>query len=370
MLMRKITLFLIAVAALAFAAHAGQLSASPGTTTSVEPAIANSLSDLGTQDEPTEQTEPPMFNGLTEDGVQGFGVIIFDTEPDCTIYYRYVFEGEGYSEWMEYTEMLWFTEPGHYRVEAYAVAPGKDPSEVYAYEFMVVELQTLCPIITITTGNSYQGTYVDITESEPDCYIYFRYQTADGYWSDWMAYTDAMTFTEPGDYVIEAYAVAPGKAQSEVVAEWFTVSMPEQTEAPMFNGFTEDGVQGFGVIIFDTEPDCTIYYRYVFEGEGYSEWMEYTDELWFTEPGHYRVEAYAVAMGKTVSEVYAYEFIVMPIVQPGDLNHDGILGIEDVTTLIDIIISNSTTTPECDVNQDGSVDIADVTDLIDYILAQ
>jgi hypothetical protein len=195
--MRKITLFLIAVAALAFAAHAGQLSASPGTTTSVEPAIANSLSDLGTQDEPTEQTEPPMFNGLTEDGVQGFGVIIFDTEPDCTIYYRYVFEGEGYSEW-----------------------------------------------------------------------------------------------------------------------------------------------------------------------------MEYTDELWFTEPGHYRVEAYAVAMGKTVSEVYAYEFIVMPIVQPGDLNHDGILGIEDVTTLIDIIISNSTTTPECDVNQDGSVDIADVTDLIDYILAQ
>jgi hypothetical protein len=62
--------------------------------------------------------------------------------------------------------------------------------------------------------------------------------------------------------------------------------------------------------------------------------------------------------------------MVMPIVQPGDLNHDGILGIEDVTTLIDIIISNSTTTPECDVNQDGSVDIADVTDLIDYILAQ
>ena len=190
-----------------------------------------------------------------------------------------------------------------------------------------------------------------------------------------MAYTDAMTFTEPGDYVIEAYAVAPGKDRSEVVAEWFTVSMPEQTVAPMFNGFTEDGVQGFGVIIFENEPDCTIYYRLTVYEENtgwmdYTDWMEYTDELWFTEPGQYRVEAYAVAPGKCPSEVYAYEFIVMPLVQPGDVNHDGILGIEDVTTLIDIILDNSTPTPECDVNQDGSVDIADVTDLIDYILAQ
>ena len=54
--MRKITLFLIAVAVLAFAAHAGQLSASPGTTTSVEPAIANSLSDLGISTQDANQT--------------------------------------------------------------------------------------------------------------------------------------------------------------------------------------------------------------------------------------------------------------------------------------------------------------------------
>ena len=91
MLMRRITFFLIALAALAFAAHAGELSASTGTT-SVEPAIASSLSDLSLsmQDEP-EQTDPPMFNGFTEDGVQGYGVIIFENEPDCTIYYRYTF---------------------------------------------------------------------------------------------------------------------------------------------------------------------------------------------------------------------------------------------------------------------------------------
>ena len=198
MLMKKITLFLIAVAALAFAAHAGQLSASPGTTTSVEPAIANSLSGLSQPVDETEQTWAPTFYGYSEDGVQGFGVRIIETEPS-TIYYR------------------------------------------------------------------------------------IMYPFPDGEWTDWIEYTDMLTFTEVGRYRVEAYAVAPGKSPSQTIA---------------------------------------------------------------------------------------YEFVVMPIVQPGDLNHDGILGIEDVTTLIDIIISNSTPTPECDVNQDGSVDIADVTDLIDYILAQ
>ena len=146
----------------------------------------------------------------------------------------------------------------------------------------------------------------------------------------------------------------------------------EQTMAPMFNGFTEDGVQGFGIYIFESEPDCDIYYRYRFydnDWSDWSEWMQYTDAVMFTDPGHYCVQAYAVALGKTPSDVIAYEFTVVAIMQPGDLNHDGIIGIEDVTTLIDIIISKGTPTPECDVNQDGRVDIADVTDLIDIILA-
>ena len=97
--------------------------------------------------------------------------------------------------------------------------------------------------------------------------------------------------------------------------------------------------------------------------------MEYTDELWFTELGYYRLEAYAVAPGKTFSQTVAFEFIVVPVYQPGDVNRDGTIGIEDVTTLIGIILYKSIPTQECDVNQDGSVDIADVTDLIDYILA-
>ena len=54
----------------------------------------------------------------------------------------------------------------------------------------------------------------------------------------------------------------------------------------------------------------------------------------------------------------------------GDVNHNGQIGIEDVTTLTDYILGN--TTDIClicaDVNGDGQIGIADVTALIDLIL--
>ena len=54
---------------------------------------------------------------------------------------------------------------------------------------------------------------------------------------------------------------------------------------------------------------------------------------------------------------------------PGDVNGDGIVGIADVTTIIDSILSgNSDYNPVADFNGDGVVGIADVTAIIDSIL--
>ena len=57
--------------------------------------------------------------------------------------------------------------------------------------------------------------------------------------------------------------------------------------------------------------------------------------------------------------------------EPGDVNHDGSVGIVDVTLLIDYILTRDSTglCEICaDVNGDGSVDIVDVTDIIDLML--
>ena len=54
----------------------------------------------------------------------------------------------------------------------------------------------------------------------------------------------------------------------------------------------------------------------------------------------------------------------------GDVNHDGTIGIEDVTTLIDYILGNTTDicTICADVTGDGIIGIADVTGIIDIML--
>ena len=51
----------------------------------------------------------------------------------------------------------------------------------------------------------------------------------------------------------------------------------------------------------------------------------------------------------------------------GDVNGDGLVGIDDVTMLIDMLLKGEST-PSCDVNLDDFVAIDDVTALIDYLL--
>ena len=52
----------------------------------------------------------------------------------------------------------------------------------------------------------------------------------------------------------------------------------------------------------------------------------------------------------------------------GDVNGSGNVNIEDVTTLIDILLGNGEINQVADCNLDGYVNIGDVTDLIDFLL--
>ena len=52
----------------------------------------------------------------------------------------------------------------------------------------------------------------------------------------------------------------------------------------------------------------------------------------------------------------------------GDVNGDGELSIADVTSLIDILLSNGSSSSVADVNNDGEVSIGDVTALINILL--
>jgi hypothetical protein len=103
--------------------------------------------------QPTEKTGAPTFNGYTEDGLYAYFVEINETEPS-TIYYRVIYPDGTVSDWAEYEETLSFTDEGSYRVEAYAVADGKLPSEVIAYEFT---LDKPSGVSEITDGKQVAG---------------------------------------------------------------------------------------------------------------------------------------------------------------------------------------------------------------------
>ena len=107
--------------------------------------------------DPTEKTGAPVFNGYTTDGIHAYFVEILPTDEGSVIYYRVLYPGEEeYTEWAVYEDILSFEGDGKHRVEAYAVAPNKLPSEQIAYEF-VVEPEPLTGISEMMNGKTVAG---------------------------------------------------------------------------------------------------------------------------------------------------------------------------------------------------------------------
>ena len=94
----------------------------------------------------------------------------------------------------------------------------------------------------------YNAYTVTLIETEPSD-IYYRVGIlvdGDYVYGDWMLYTGEMNFTEEGTYMIEAYAVAPGKLPSEHIWDGFTVSKVVDVEE-LFAGKTVANVRYYNM---------------------------------------------------------------------------------------------------------------------------
>ena len=89
--------------------------------------------------------------------------------------------------------------------------------------------------------------------------------------------------------------------------------------------------------------------------------------------GTYRIAISAVAGDLQAATCYIITAtVVEPQGQLGDVDGDGIVGIGDITALIDYILSgdeSGVVLANSDVDADGIVGIGDITALIDYILS-
>ena len=98
-------------------------------------------------------------------------------------------------------------------------------------------------------GNLVYNAYtVTLIETEPSD-IYYRVGImvdGDYVYGDWMLYTGEMNFTDEGIYMIEAYAIAPGKTESDHIWDGFTVSKMVDVEELMA-GKTVSSVRYYNV---------------------------------------------------------------------------------------------------------------------------
>ena len=144
-------------------------------------------------------------------------------------------------------------------------------------------------------------TYFVGQEFDYNC-CYYAYD----YYGNWSEYTN--TLLNMCTFTYEAGDVPP-------------VEPTEKTGAPVFNGYTTDGIHAYFVEIVPTEPSV-ITYRVQYPDGTWTEWAEYEDILSFTGDGRYRVEAVAQADGKLPSEMIAYEFVVSPLTGIAEMNAD------------------------------------------------
>ena len=137
----------------------------------------------------------------------------------------------------------------------------------------------------------------------------------------------------PGYYEYMGYNGMVGSVVDYLPAVTFTYQegttppVVDQVGAPTFEGYTEDGIYGYGVYIHPTTEGSNIMYRVFIEEDGQwvlvTDWTEYMGapmEIWMDQvDAKYRIEAYAY-IGDVTSNTVAYEYQVEPWTSINEMN--------------------------------------------------
>ena len=149
-------------------------------------------------------------------------------------------------------------------------------------------------VLTVTaTGNGTVKLYIDgIEVSNP--------------------YVENYDVTKGVSHTATATAQVDGLTISQTAEEDIYVEgiVPEVTDAPVI---TIENTENGTVVTMIAEEGGDIYYRLNKDFGDFSEWTQYTGELLFNASGYYNIQAYAIADGKTASDIVTCSFIVQAL---------------------------------------------------------
>ena len=353
-------------------------------------------------EETVEELVPPVFNPNGGDFTGSLEVTLTCATENAQIFWFYgTEEDQGVHNY--YNGPIYLTETA--TLTAYSVK-GSDMSEFVTVTFTKQELTVEAPVFTPAAGTFSDRIDVTLSCATPNATIYYSLDN-----ELWSTYSDAIPVTD--DITIWAKAKV-GDVESEVVSATYT-KLPDTTVEVTFDGAVDkgDGETTRHHYTVVKEPVT----MYVGDGTVYSDhyriYKSDSTAFNFTSTGAaiLKIEFNGIS-GNTPSNLSLEEgqtgtyttsgtqgtwegnaqFVAFKVnaqvrlytvtvtlageVEPqflrGDVNGDGIVGIADVTSLIDYILSGDTTglnVDALDCNEDQITDIADVTSLIDYILS-
>ena len=210
----------------------------------------------------------------------------------------------------------------------------------------------------------------DVTMIPREGNVYFHWKNLDengepqGVWTRWREFDGAdYTFINPGKYLLEAFAETPGKERSSVINVTFEVgyAMSSMALGMILNPC---GERGYNVQMTSLYGD-DVYYRWRHsEYDEWNRWCLFTEAVPFTEGGNYVLETYCDndIMGAYI-EVPSVDYYRI-----GDVNHNGVVNMDDLTALINMLVGKELVMATGDMNRDSVVSMDDLTTLINMLV--
>ena len=97
-------------------------------------------------------------------------------------------------------------------------------------------------------------------------------------------------------------------------------SLDEQLDKTPMPTATYQQAEGQGATtVTITAVEGTVYYRIILDGVP-TDWTQYNDEFIVSDEGDYRIEYYAIATGKTRSDIGAIEFSIKAFTGVNEVN--------------------------------------------------
>ena len=308
-----------------------------------------------------------FYDNCNEFYIDRYNEVSFENndEAEATIYYRLVIYSD---DWFEYNgEPLYgYTS----RIEAYAVAEGKLPSDIVSDNlFYEVFLEHITCVV--------DGIHYYIRVEDPwDC----------GYFSSEASVcsrkeSDLYSPPFPEDIVIPSVVVCDiadscvvNEIQHAAFASTYdyscdivSVELPNTIVRIWSSAFAGCTHLKRMIVHSLTPPDTNNLFKYEPGDDNYNQ-IGYNANQFYDQVSLF-VPNDALEDYRNHAEWGKFTRIVPFIgAGPGDVNGDGKLSINDVTGLIDQLLNGEELPAYCDVNGDGNVTISDVSALIDMVL--